>query len=128
MNAYWRTIEEMSITARMDLFGVVPFTDMEGTCRPIILHTREYIKVRDSFYGSKEWKDFRDFFLQLFPTCGKCGKPADTVHHKAQYAIDLTLVKEGLLKPLKDFTRFESLCHDCHYKSHKSLINWEVQE
>lgn len=127
VKARWRIIEEMSVAERLQFFETTTYEGRDGKSRLIILHTGEYIKARDSFYTSREWKDFRDFFLHLFPDCEECKKPADSVHHKGYYTIDLTLIEEGFLRPLKDFTRFGSSCRDCHYFGHIDLIAAEFR-
>jgi len=76
----------------------------------------KYKSLVNSFYGSKEWKQFRLSWLEKHPVCFKCGeiKKIMQVHHKDRFNLSNTILYEGFLEPLRDTNRFQTLCHRCH--------------
>jgi tetratricopeptide (TPR) repeat protein len=89
-----------------------------------IPHSKIWISLRKSFYGSNDWKQFRIQWLQKYPVCVRCGRTDVVlqVHHAGQYSLDNTVIDEGFLEGLKHSERFETLCVECHYHEHKPLI------
>ena len=100
---------------------------IEVNLAAIAIHDELYIKARDSFYRSKEWKNFRQAFLERYPLCQRCGKQAVHVHHIEGFEIDSTILRDGFLKPLEDWKRFEAICGECHFMQHEELIKYEKQ-
>ena len=115
--AIWRTVDRANIETRRKLLR---FYD-DG----LVVHDALYIKTRDSFYGSKEWRTFRIAYLEINPLCVRCGNTANQVHHKLGYEIQATLLKEGFIAPLKETERYEAICSDCHLEEHIELISAE---
>lgn len=93
----------------------------------IVPHSRLWLRVRLSFQNSKEWKAFRNQFLEKHPDCARCGKKADIVHHRNFYTLNSRVVEEGFLEGLRHEERFGSLCFDCHYQVHEELIITEKE-
>ncbi len=94
-----------------------------------VLHDQNWIKMRNGFYQSAEWKKFRLNWIETNKTCVKChrGKEEVTlqVHHTGKYALDMTVMKEGFLESLKHPERFETMCRECHFNEHQGLVNFE---
>jgi len=99
------------------------------TWEKAILHDERWIPLRDSFYHSKEWKQFRLQWIQAHLTCERCGCTDGVlqVHHRGSYTLDNTVLGEGFLEPLRHPERFETICKDCHYKEHEALIGNEAK-
>ena len=119
--ALWKQIEAMQPKERFEVLEAV--WTLDGSL--YLEHTLFYISVRGSFYRSREWKTFRAFFLQCFPICSRCGKPADQVHHLE--TIDTTVIEKGFLALFGDYRLFSSLCQDCHYEEHLGTIAYEEE-
>jgi len=54
----------------------------------------------------REWEKARREYLAVYPSCRRCGKPADLVDH-------IVPVREAPHRRL-DRTNFQSLCQPCH--------------
>jgi hypothetical protein len=113
-------------------FGGIPSKDAYLMLKSVkwekhIIHTKIWIKMRDSFHDSKEWKQFRLQWLQAHPACVRCGRTDGVfqVHHAGHYNLDRTVIEEGFLEGLKHPERFETLCSGCHYKEHEFIISEE---
>lgn len=85
----------------------VLLTERGGRC-PLHLRVRPP-KATDPFYTSRAWLRVRSVFLRRHPLCARCGRVADTVHHR-------TPIKEGGAH--LDPDNLESLCHSCHSREH----------
>jgi len=79
-------------------------------------HNSKYKSLASSFYRSKEWKQFRLSWMEKHPVCSECGEKKEImqVHHKDEFGVFNTVLTEGFLEPLKDTSRFETLCFRCH--------------
>lgn len=95
--------------------------------RKVIVHDKRWMRLRNSFHGSNEWKSFRNRWLTENPVCARCGKSGGIfqVHHKPPYNLDSTVLEEGFLEGLKHSERFETLCRDCHKGKHADTIEYE---
>ena len=144
MKAKWQVIEEATPEKRIELLLVVhhyhshklgtlfanptPLDKDEFgiTDKYVILHTKEWTVIRNSFYCSKEWKAFRQKLILDRGKCERCGSQNRLqIHHKAGYELDTTVLVEGFLDALNYPERFDVICQDCHYKEHKPLIEFE---
>jgi len=72
-------------------------------------HKKVYANTSNKFYQTREWKDFRKFFLSMNPLCQICKEanrivPATDVHH-----VGGRTPSNGL-----DSSICQSLCHSCH--------------
>lgn len=110
--AKWRALEKMTLIERCKLLGA---QDKNG----IFLDGEKYRSYRDSFYRSKEWKEFTQGLKSKTHSCKQCGRdkvkiPYFQVHHKKGYEISQTVIVEGFLEALNHPERFEVLCSDCH--------------
>lgn len=116
----WRVIDEMTPLERK---VVLPTHVSARKGIEVVTHTDYYIKARQSFVHSKEWRFFRSAFLELHPACVRCKSVKDLqVHHAGLFTVDVTLINEGFLLPLTHLERFEALCGDCHFGEHEELI------
>lgn len=93
------------------------------TWRRVIVHDETWIKLRTSFYDSREWREFRQAWLADNPECTRCGRidSSNTVHHIGDYSLDHTVLEEGFLESIKHKERLETLCYDCHQEEHIEL-------
>lgn len=89
-----------------------------------ISHDKRWIRIRNSFHGSKEWGEFRRRWLEKHPACARCGRTDSVlqVHHTGPYTLDRTVLDEGFLEGLRHPDRLETLCRDCHKNEHGVLI------
>lgn len=60
----------------------------------------------------KRWTRLRAKWIRFNPTCVKCGKPGEEVHH----IIPRTAAPERRF----DLNNLETLCHDCHQQAHRA--------
>ena len=92
-----------------------------------VIHDIAWIRLRSSFYGSREWKEFRLEWLAEHPACVRCGRMDGIlqVHHAGLTSLDETVMEEGFLEGLKHPERFETICRDCHELDHQELIKSE---
>ena len=92
-----------------------------------VIHDIAWIRLRSSFYGSREWKEFRLEWLAEHPACVRCGRMDGIlqVHHAGLTSLDETVMEEGFLEGLKHPERFETICRDCHELDHQGLIKSE---
>lgn len=92
-----------------------------------ISHDQRWIRLRNSFHGSNEWKEFRSRWLTENHTCARCGRTDGVlqVHHIDSYTLDRTVMDEGFLEGLKHPERFETVCLDCHKDEHAAMIEAE---
>lgn len=97
------------------------------TWNKIVVHDRAWKRLRGSFNNSTEWREFRLEWLAEHPACVRCGQMDGIlqVHHVGLDTLDMTVMEEGFLEGLKHPERFETVCQDCHYLGHLSLINGE---
>ncbi len=97
------------------------------TWNKIVVHDRAWKRLRGSFNNSTEWREFRLEWLTEHPVCVRCGQMDCIlqVHHVGLDTLDMTVLEEGFLEGLKHPERFETVCQDCHYLGHLSLINGE---
>lgn len=113
----------------------VPWEEEEGpedllealTWRRVIVHDETWIKLRTSFYDSREWREFRQAWLAEHPACTRCGRTDSilVVHHIGDYSLDSTVLEEGFLEGLRHSDRLETLCNDCHQEEHIVLRIFE---
>jgi len=131
------SLEEIT---RALLKSEVPWEEKEGpedllaaiTWRRVIVHDETWIKLRTSFYDSREWREFRQAWLAEHSVCTRCGRTDGIliVHHTGDYHIDLTVINEGFLESLRHPERLETLCNDCHqeisidFRIAESLSKW----
>lgn len=131
------SLEEIT---RALLKSEVPWEEEEGpedllaaiTWHRVIVHDETWIKLRTSFYDSREWREFRQVWLAEHPACTRCGRTDGilVVHHTDDYTVDSTVIDEGFLEGLRHPERFETLCNDCHQEMHidlriaESLSKW----
>jgi len=93
------------------------------TWRRVIVHDHTWVKLRTSFYDSREWREFRLRWLEEHPACTRCGRTDGilVVHHIGDYSLDHTVLDEGFLKGLIHPERFDTTCNDCHQEMHIGL-------
>jgi len=86
------------------------------TWHRVTVHDETWIKLRTSFYDSREWREFRQAWLAEHPACTRCDRTDGIliVHHTDDYGIDRTVIDEGFLESLCHPERLETLCNDCH--------------
>jgi len=123
VKALWRELEEMTPEQRADRLlpkDVQVWDKVEGQPMPICPHTDDYIKVRGSFTHSPEWRRFRQKFLEAHPVCERCGRKADSVHHRESYRVEVTLIAWGFRWVFARPECCEALCTECHYAGHGS--------
>jgi hypothetical protein len=102
------------------------------TWHRVIVHDETWIKLRTSFYDSREWREFRQAWLAEHPACTRCGRTDGilVVHHTDDYTVDSTVIDEGFLEGLRHPERLETICNDYHQEIHidlriaESLSNW----
>ena len=97
------------------------------TWKRLIVHDERWIKIRSSFYGSREWKEFRRAWLEKHPACVQCSRTDGIlqVHHTGFNTLDMTVLDEGFLEGLHHPERFETICYDEHQEKHSHLIEAE---
>ena len=90
-------------------------------------HDQRWIRLRNSFHGSREWREFRLRWLEEHPACARCGWTDSLlqVHHAGIYTLDKTVFDEGFLEGLRHPERFRTLCGDCHKEVSAPLITVE---
>jgi len=113
------------------LASELPWEEGEGpedllgalTWRRTIIHDETWIKLRTSFYDSREWREFRQAWLAEHSACTRCGRTDGilVVHHTGPYSLDNTVLNEGFLEGLRHPDRLETLCNDCHQEMHIGL-------
>ena len=94
---------------------------------------REWVKVRNSFYGSREWIEFRWDFLESHNKCEVCGCTKSfndaslQVHHKEPYNMDVNSLNEKIVDMLNHLERFAVICADCHLLNHYPILKAELE-
>jgi len=93
----------------------------------VIGPSREWTRLRNSFYGSREWREFRLGWLAEHSACARCDQTEGSlrVHDVGQNALRLTVLEEGFLEGMRHPERFETICSECHYQEHALLIMGE---
>ena len=61
-----------------------------------------------SMYQMPQWKELRDRYIAMHPTCESCGGKAEHVHHVKAFRGDIRL--------FLDVNNLMSLCSNCHNK------------
>jgi len=125
--AYWRRVEAMSPEERGQMFPHVLYEE-HGAIYAVAKHTLEYIKLRTSFNGSKEWREFSRTLRTERGFCARCGQVKDDAHplqtshgHELGETVDSTFIQHGFLYALKP-ENFEVLCALCHIKDHPGVV------
>lgn len=127
--AIWRPIERMTPEERL---VILPYIEGEE----VIKHTPYWIKVRASFYTSKEWKTFtKRFIAESNHICSECKRKIEKgfksrfdenygvclqTHHAN--TLDTTVIEHGFLEGLTHKENFSLICSDCHTQKHIFMI------
>ncbi len=80
-----------------------------------------WTKVCSSFRSSKEWQAIRKQVLEKNPLCSLCKKEANTAHHISELDKEVISLNKTFLEA-SPLDNLQSLCGDCHYNLHDSLI------
>jgi 5-methylcytosine-specific restriction protein A len=83
-----------------------------------------YYNQSSEYYGTRQWHDLRDHYIQHHPLCERCleqGRtvPAEHVHHVIPFLTGNT--KADRMKLLLDEDNLMSLCRSCHKAIHREL-------
>jgi hypothetical protein len=118
--AYWRVIDRATQAERLKLLG----QPSDVSCDDVAEHTQDYLRARDGWYSSPEWKRFTAAYTDG-KCCSICGA---TVHLSTCHAEDKEcdrLVFEYGFSGQTKLDIFHVECRDCHYKGHVELITEE---
>lgn len=91
-------------------------------------------KERQELYGSKRWKECREYMKMKYPLCQDCLKvgkvtPMEEVHHiKSPFAPHIT--EEEKYRRAFDESNLVCLCKECHWRRHhpEGLIQDKIKK
>lgn len=120
-----------------ELYGGIPnkcaiwrmYDQLTNEQKKDIIHNHRtiWIKVRNSFYGSKEWRAFRLEILKIKSCCEICESVEHlSIHHAETFHMDVYSLKCKIIDMMKQPENFEVLCEDCHLLEHYDLLYVEV--
>ena len=78
------------------------------------IRVKRALKVEGKRLTGGKWTALRNTFMRLNPSCARCGRPGEQVHHIIPRAVRPDLTYE--------WANLQTVCCECHNSIHNNAI------